>query len=318
MAKEDSQSAARRKRVQILKRIIIVSLMTSILLPTFLCILLFVRIQGLEKRIALLAEKIAQTKEAQVNTSEGEHLENGSSQGFIVEQESVTEEQTEPEPLEETTRGESFSGRKVYLTFDDGPSSNTNAILDILAEYNVKATFFVVGKEGEWAEDAYKRIVEEGHTLAMHSYTHEYDTIYASVEDYASDLSRLQEYLYDVTGVWCRYVRFPGGSSNTVSEVSMKDCIAWLNEQGFTYFDWNVSSQDASGTTLSVQQLLDNCMEGVSKHQDTVIILMHDAASKDTTVEALPKLIEALQAMEDTELFPITDDTVPVQHIKIT
>lgn len=323
MAETDVHSAARRKRVQILKRIIIASLLTSILLPTVLCIVLFVKVQALEKQIVSLTERIAKEAEVQVETSGGNLAENGGGQGFIVEPESTVTKPPETVPeseedVKEEPETEQATVRKIYLTFDDGPSSNTDDILDILAEYDVKATFFVVGKEGEWAEEAYRRIVDEGHTLAMHSYTHQYDTIYASVESYAEDLSRLQEYLYEITGVWCRYVRFPGGSSNTVSDVDMKECIAYLNAQGLTYFDWNVSSQDATRTALSEEQFLDNCLTGVAKHQDTVIILMHDAASKKTTVEALPALIEALRDMEDTELLPITDDTVPVQHIKIT
>lgn len=323
MAEKDVHSAARRKRVQVLKRIIIALLLTSILLPVVLCIVLFVRVQALEKQIASLADVVAKATEVQTETAIGNLAENGGGQGFIVEPESSVAKPPETVPeSEEDVKEEPKAGqppvRRVYLTFDDGPSSNTDDILDILAEYDVKATFFVVGKEGEWAQEAYRRIVDEGHTLAMHSYTHQYDTIYASVESYAEDLSRLQEYLYEITGVWCRYVRFPGGSSNTVSDVDMKECIAYLNGQGLTYFDWNVSSQDATRTALSEEQFLDNCLTGVEKHQDTVIILMHDTASKKTTVQALPKLIEALQAMEDTELLPITDDTVPVQHIKIT
>ena len=102
---------------------------------------------------------------------------------------------------EEAVSEEDSSVRKVYLTFDDGPSSNTNRILDILADYDVKATFFVVGKEEEEYQALYNRIVEEGHTLAMHSYSHKYNEIYQSVESFSTDLSKLQEFLYDTTGV---------------------------------------------------------------------------------------------------------------------
>ena len=205
--------------------------------------------------------------------------------------------------------------RKVYLTFDAGPSANTNKILDILALYDVKATFFVVGKEGEWAEEAYKRIVEEGHTLGMHSYTHVYQSIYASVEAYAEDLNRLRDYLYEVTGVESWFVRFPGGSSNTVSDISMREFITYLNEEEITYFDWNVSSGDAGSRLLEAEEIVANCINGMG-NKNTVVILMHDAAGKPTTVEALPALIERIQEMENTELLPITVDTLPVQHIK--
>lgn len=204
--------------------------------------------------------------------------------------------------------------RKVYLTFDDGPSGNTNRILDILAEYDVKATFFVVGKEEEEYQALYKRIVEEGHTLAMHSYSHKYSEIYQSVESYSADLSKLQEFLYDTTGVWCRYCRFPGGSSNTVSRVDMHELIAYLDDQDMTYFDWNISSGDATTSYLSASDIVRNCTVNL-KEYDEAIILMHDASNKNSTVEALPRLIETIQAMEDTKIVPITDDTERIHHI---
>ena len=204
--------------------------------------------------------------------------------------------------------------RKVYLTFDDGPSSNTNQILDILADHDVKATFFVVGKEGEEYQELYKRIVEEGHTLAMHSYSHKYQEIYQTVEAYSADLSKLQEFLYDITGVWCRYCRFPGGSSNTVSKVDMHELIAYLDEQDISYFDWNISSGDATSAYISPENIIRNCTVNLREY-DEAIILMHDASEKKTTVEALPELIETIQAMEGTKIVPITDDTEPIHHI---
>ena len=204
--------------------------------------------------------------------------------------------------------------RKVYLTFDDGPSGNTNRILDILADYDVKATFFVVGKEEEGYQALYKRIVEEGHTLAMHSYSHKYNEIYKSVESYSADLSKLQEFLYDTTGVWCRYCRFPGGSSNTVSRVDMHELIAYLDDQDMSYFDWNISSGDAKGSYISSSEIIRNCTANIKEYNEA-IILMHDATEKNSTVEALPKLIETIQAMEDTKIVPITDDTERVHHI---
>ena len=210
--------------------------------------------------------------------------------------------------------GEDADFRKVYLTFDDGPSSNTGRILDILAEYDVKATFFVVGKEEEEYQELYKRIVEEGHTLAMHSYSHKYNEIYQSVESYSEDLSKLQEFLYDTTGVWCRYCRFPGGSSNTVSKVDMHDLIAYLDDQDMSYFDWNISSGDAGSSYISPSEIVRNSTTKLQDY-DEAIILMHDASEKNSTVEALPELIEKIQAMDDTKIVPITDDTERIHHI---
>lgn len=314
-AEKAVQSAARRKRVQHLKRLIIFSLMTAILMPTVLCVILFGRLHTLAKQIARLETTIAdmQKEQAAVQAAGASaKADFGFSGGVVFNLELVQPPEAENQEAEVP---EEEPVRKVYLTFDDGPSSNTNKILDILAQYDVKATFFVVGKEGEWAEDAYRRIVEEGHTLGMHSYTHVYQSIYASVEAYAEDLNRLRDYLHEVTGTESRFVRFPGGSSNTVSDVSMREFISYLNEEGITYFDWNVSSGDAGSKLLEPEEIVENCINGMG-NKDTVVILMHDAAGRPTTVEALPALIERIQEMENTELLPITDDTLPVQHIK--
>lgn len=314
-AEKAVQSAARRKRVQHLKRLIIFSLMTAILMPTVLCVILFGRLHTLAKQMARLETTIADMQKEQAAVQDAgasAKADFGFSGGVVFNLELVQPPEAENQEAEVP---EEEPVRKVYLTFDDGPSSNTNKILDILAQYDVKATFFVVGKEGEWAEDAYRRIVEEGHTLGMHSYTHVYQSIYASVEAYAEDLNRLRDYLYEVTGTESRFVRFPGGSSNTVSDVSMREFISYLNEEGITYFDWNVSSGDAGSKLLEPEEIVENCINGMG-NKDTVVILMHDAAGRPTTVEALPALIERIQEMENTELLPITDDTLPVQHIK--
>lgn len=249
---------------------------------------------------------------ANVNGSSGEYTDRYAADGVSVSKRDSAGNPTEFSEGE--TIPEDGSIRKVYLTFDDGPSSNTGRILDILAQYGVKATFFVVGKEDAQYQELYQRIVAEGHTLGMHSYSHKYDEIYQSVDSYAQDLSQLQEFLYETTGVWCRYCRFPGGSSNTVSRVDMYDLIQYLDEQDITYFDWNVSSGDASNSYISESAIINNCMATLPQYQES-IILMHDASNKNTTVEALPDLIEQIQAMDNTVIVPITEDTEPIQHI---
>lgn len=202
--------------------------------------------------------------------------------------------------------------RRVYLTFDDGPSSNTDRILDILDSYGVKATFFVVAKNNYTQQ--YKRIAEEGHTLAMHSFTHRYKEIYASLDAYKYDLKQLHDFLYELTGEDCTIVRFPGGSSNTVSKVDMFELIDYLDGEGITYFDWNVSSGDASGMYLSADQIAKNVVDNVNRF-DNAVVLFHDAASKDSTVEALPIIIEKILESDNTVILPISEDTVKVQHL---
>ncbi|MCM1160805.1 MAG: polysaccharide deacetylase [Roseburia sp.] len=299
----------RARRVQNLKKAIIISLLLAILLPILLCIILFARVGHLEKELEKLkAERELQKVEeaaAQVEVA----LSGQDSDGNQEQEESVKVFAPEEANVLEKTKT-----TKVYLTFDDGPSGNTKAILDILARYHVQATFFVVGKEGEAYRSLYRRIVEEGHTIGMHSYSHKYNEIYASVDAYAEDLTKLQEYIYETTGTWSRICRFPGGSSNTVSKVDMEELIAYLKEQDIDYFDWNVSSLDATSRKLSVEEIAGNVLSDIEEYS-TAVVLMHDADDKTTTVEALPIIIEALQSMENVEILPITDDTVRVQHV---
>ena len=303
-------SEERRRRVQRLKKTIILLLITSILIPIVLCIILFFRMSGMQKQIDELQEMVELKK-----------MEQMAALPQVDAQQPETSNRTDSVRNiydgEEPQNEESQEGRKIYLTFDDGPSSYTDEILDILKQYDVKATFFVVGKTDEESIAAYQRIVKEGHTLGMHSYSHKYEEIYQSVEAYAQDLSKLQEFLYKTTGVWSRYTRFPGGSSNNVSQVDMSELIDYLNKQGIKYFDWNISSGDATSGQISAQTIVDNIMHDVEAY-NTVIVLMHDAVGKETTVEALPIIIEQLLELPDTTLHAIDDETVPVQHIKST
>ncbi len=202
---------------------------------------------------------------------------------------------------------------KVCFTFDDGPSPNTDIILDILDEYGLKATFFVNGKEGY--DEQYLRIVEEGHTIAMHSCSHVYSDIYYDLDSFAEDLFNIQTKINDITGVMPVYYRFPGGSSNNVCRVSMEDCIDYLEAKGIEYFDWNVSAQDAVPGGATTAQIVSNIMTPINSGlYDTYVILMHDSADKITTVEALPIIIEQIIDMENVVIVPIDEYVTPVHH----
>lgn len=300
------ESATRRKRINRLKKMILGGVMMAVLIPVTASIILSVRVHQLSGRIRQQEAVIQELEDENKNlagTFFAETIEES-------EREALQEEQDTETPA---AGEEEESQKKIYLTFDDGPSSNTDEILDILKAYDVKATFFVVGKTDEASRRAYRRIVEEGHTLGMHSYSHSYADIYASEEDFQADMKKLQEYLYELTGVWPRFYRFPGGSSNTVSNIDMQKLADWLTDQGVTYFDWNVASGDAVSRELPAETLLANCLAGI-RNQQSCVVLMHDAANKDTTVEALPEIISEIRLQEDAVFLPITDDTVPVQH----
>ncbi|MBR3771771.1 MAG: polysaccharide deacetylase [Clostridium sp.] len=214
----------------------------------------------------------------------------------------------------QVANGKGNQSKRVYLTFDDGPSTNTEKILDILEEYDTKATFFVVGQEDEFSKKMYQRIVEEGHTLAMHSYSHNYSQIYKSKKAFFKDMQKIENLLYKTTGIKSIYYRFPGGTSNKVSKVSMRALADAITDEGYVYFDWNAMSGDASGKNLTKKQLITNVLEDVEIH-NTSVVLMHDAADKKKTVEMLPVLLKKLKKM-NVKILPIDKDTPLIQHVK--
>lgn len=301
------EAIARRKRINRLKKMILGMVGVAILVPIMICVILAVKLTEQKHQTAQLQLQLA-AKEAEVQTEEvtgvftTAHVEESP-------REQVEIQETEQEEAE----GIAYD-KRIYLTFDDGPSSNTDAILDILKQYDVKATFFVVGKTDEQSVALYQRIVEEGHTLGMHSYSHKYDEVYASKESFIQDLTKLQEHLYDVTGVWPRYYRFPGGSSNTVSRVKMQELIAYLYENDITYYDWNVASGDAVPGQLPKDTIVNNCLGGIQVQADSVVLL-HDVGEKDTTVAALPEIISKARMQGNVCFLPISDDTLPIQHL---
>ena len=339
----------RRKRIKLYKKIIVLFLLFLILLPTIFCVILFVRVGHLEKQLnVLMALRVSEAESSTLQDAEQEALaDRTKNPSYVYANETESEEQTEPETDTETTENETpeieerdadklvsgqpkdgvhgaysesmiekalSEGRKVvYLTFDDGPSHNTERILDILDEYDVKATFFTIGNEASEFVDVYKRILEDGHSLGMHSYSHKYSEIYKSVEAFDEDFNKVSDYIESITGYAPKLYRFPGGSSNLVSAIPMENFIKYLNEKNVTYFDWNVSAQDAEGKELPVEQLLENIFKDINK-KDVCVVLMHDADNLGTTVDMLPELLNRLVEM-DAVILPITENTTLIQHI---
>lgn len=305
-------SDERKKRVKRLKRFILITIACLILIPLAVCIYLGIRVRSLEGRVASLTLELKNAEaSARDSVSDGEAETEPAAE--ITEEDSIRrwEEAQAEHPQEVQTPIPGI--RKVCLTFDDGPSMYTDQILDILKEYNVKATFFVVAKGKEPYEEEYRRILAEGHTLGMHSYSHVYRDIYSTKEAFIEDLNMLQEYLHDVTGVYPQIYRFPGGSGNHAGAVDIRELTDYLAEIDVKYYDWNISSGDATGRKLSSDQIIANCTNGLENY-GTAIILLHDAADKKSTVEALPGLIEKILSLPDTVIVPITDDIMPVQQ----
>lgn len=200
----------------------------------------------------------------------------------------------------------------VYLTFDDGPSPLTPKVLDLLDEYNAKATFFVVQKNNEEYEEYLSEIVKRGHVLALHSYSHNYNEIYRSVDAFLADYEKVYDWVKEKTGYTPSLFRFPGGSNNGSSYVGHQ-IIKEMTRRGFTYFDWSVSSGDGSNLTTT-QNIIDN----ICTHVGTVelpIVLMHDGSGKEATLAALPSVLKYLSE-EGYEFRSLDQYVEPVQFRK--
>lgn len=305
------QGDVRRRRVQRLKKMILLSVAAWLILPVGLCIVLFARIgalegqaretQGILEQMAEAVSRLEAAREEEIQTPQPDRKE-----AVVTAPEVGGDDRGTEEPE---------AAHKVYLTFDDGPSKYTPEILDILDTYDVKATFFVLGKENDYSIEMLREIARRGHTIGMHSYSHKYAEVYRSVEDFSADFYRIYSYILENTGIQSVCYRFPGGSSNTISDIDMHVFADFLAEQEVEFYDWNVSSGDGGSVLLDADTLIRNATSGILG-QETSIILMHDAASRSTTVEALPGIIETVLAMEDTAILPITGDTTPIHHIK--
>ena len=185
------------------------------------------------------------------------------------------------------------SGKVVYLTFDDGPSAVTDSILKTLDKYGIKATFFVV-PDGSAASNArLKAIADAGHTIGIHTTSHVYTTIYASVEAYLKDFELAFRRVEAATGIRCEIFRFPGGSVNSYNRGVYQPIIAEMLRRGFTYYDWNASNDDSAGQT-TVSGIVNRAIETTTANR--AILLCHDAPARTATATALPTIIEKLQA----------------------
>ena len=307
-------SVSRRKRVNFIKGFIVTLFLAMIITPMIISITALTYAKRLEKKVDELSDQVSKLELTYMLKSEAD----GALDAMIAEKtdQTIEEEKLLSEQVSEPIQTQQIpiEKKKVYLTFDDGPSSNTERILDILDAYDVKATFFVTGYQASKHPEWYKEIVDRGHTIGMHSYSHVYRDIYSSKESFIADIDKLSEFIVETTGVEPRYLRFPGGSSNNVSTVAMSELCLLADERGWKYFDWNVSSQDATTPAPSSTAITNNVLAGIEAH-DSAIILMHDAAEKNATVAALPDIIEGIQAKGDTVILPIDDDTEPVQHL---
>lgn len=218
---------------------------------------------------------------------------------------------TEPEDAPSTDQPPDFRGPEqavfgppeavkiAYLTFDDGPSGQTEKILELLGRYGVKATFFVTGKDTEHAKALYKRIAGEGHGLGNHTYSHDYTKLYRNADVFMEDVRRMDRFLRETVGRGTDILRFPGGSNTRLGRKKgqawiMPELVKKVRAEGYQYFDWNVTSTDAAQTVQPKSDIVSSVLS-LARGKERVIVLMHDISSKTTTVEALPEVIRGLK-----------------------
>lgn len=200
-----------------------------------------------------------------------------------------------------------FHPKTMYLTFDDGPSEeNTAAVLDILKENGIKATFFVVGENVRKHPEVARRIVAEGHTIGIHCNRHDYEEIYADVDSYLADFQEAWDAVYEVTGAEAQLFRFPGGSINAYNKEVYQDIIAEMTERGYIYFDWNGSLEDAVSKSTP-EGLVQNAVESTLGRRK-VVMLAHDIVYN--TACCLQELIDSFP---EYRMEPLTPEVEPIQ-----
>ena len=298
------QQRQRRKRINRMKTGIVLTIAIWMIVSLLAIMILTVQVIKLNSKVYIL--EIQQT--SKVSTSEEDASKDA-------------EVSVEPDPYANVITGinslenmaKDGDKHRVYLTFDCNPGENTEAILDILARYNLKATFFVVGDETGENDAIYQRIVNEGHTLGMNSYSNQYSSIYSSAQSFEEDYTKISDFIYETTGIESKLYRFPGGSSNRISNVNMAEFVRILNQKGVVYFDWNVSAGDTA-VDYTVDDVISNVTEGIMQYK-TSVVLLHDDENKTVTVEALEPLINKLKQMH-ADILPIDENTYVVQYIK--
>lgn len=200
-----------------------------------------------------------------------------------------------------------FFPKTMYLTFDDGPTEeNTSAVLDILKDNDIQATFFLVGENVEKHPEVAKRIAEEGHTVGIHCYSHDYEAIYESADAYLEDFEKAKETVQRICGVEVKLFRFPGGSVNAFNEAVREEIAERMTEQGYLYYDWNASLEDASRQN-DPEKLLQNARESTLGRR-RIIMLGHDVVY-NTTI-CLQSLIDEFP---EYQMLPLDDTVEPIQ-----
>ena len=291
--------------VRFFKNLILIATLALIAVPTVLAVRYFRAERQSREDMAVLEKSVASLMElADSGTAADASVREIDAETSAYQ--SLYPDFYAPESLNATQS----TDKTAFLTFDDGPSARTPEILETLQKKGVKATFFVIGKTDEQLFWWMKDIVAQGHTIGMHSYSHNYKKIYSSVEAYLEDMNRIFQLIRDTTGVTPTVFRLPGGSINGYDYNIYQEILAEMLRRGFVPCDWNLSGGDAAGYAVTSAQVVDNVVGGADS-VNRAFVLMHDAADKIATAAALPQIIAGLQGKGFT-LEALTAETKPV------
>ena len=291
-----SQKGGYMGSVRFFKHLILAILALAILIPTTLSILFGVSLVQTKAELV----KLQQASQSPPPAAPGDASPNGSEPGETSQPEAPRPEVPSYQALypdlyaQPVERNSVDIEKTIYLTFDDGPSERTAELLEVLERYDVKATFFVVNKGTEQAEQWMRDIVAAGHTLGIHTYSHDYNKIYASVEAYLEDFNAMYQVILEATGSAPQVFRFPGGSVNAYNGATYRDIISEMVRRGFVYFDWNRQTGDAVRGDVPAKTLVENALDRVDTMR-RVFLLAHDNTRFTNVVEALPDIIEGYQ-----------------------
>lgn len=303
--------------VQFFKRMIVTVLLVLIIVPTILAILFGVLYSKQKNR----ADWLETVNWAMMNSAElpegiettddfTKYLQNKPADFVITPS---FEYQILYPDLYFTRPSQILEPEKVcYLTFDDGPSPVTMQILKVLRDYNIKGTFFVTGPNSVENEETLRLAAQEGHTIGVHTWSHEYEEIYQSVDAYLADFEKMQTRVQEVTGTSSGIFRFPGGSINAYNKDTYEQIIAEMIRRGYTFYDWNVAANDAVKGGVPRQEIIDNVVNG-AQGKNKIVVLMHDRHENATTAAALPGIIEKLAAQGYT-FAPLSAEITPITY----
>ena len=276
-----------------------------LIIPCIISVIMTIKVLKLENEIKVLYMSVSDLKqvkviENQLNTETEKIIEN------------IDENDTSHPGSSSHQAEDEEEIKKVYITFDDGPSPITSDILEILDQYGVKATFFVVGNKNEMYDKYYTEIVERGHSIGLHSYSHEYSKIYQSVDAFEMDLMQLERKVYYLTNERPKIVRFPGGSSNVYLSGELEQFSNYLAERNMVYFDWNVVYPEDL-LYENPEAIAENILSNVDKNIESNILL-HDSTGDYKMLDVLPLVIEGLIERK-IQIMPIDTTSNTFQHI---